>query len=106
MNELSVSRAHGGTTFIITDDQWHRLVAEAGGWPTGAPEEQGQTILAVEEAIHPGRHGQGRLDPCRTTGAIELHAMKVVRDDYERRDGASRTSLPIIPTTSTVSGTT
>lgn len=33
VNELSVSRAQGGTCFVVSASDWDRLVEEGGGWP-------------------------------------------------------------------------
>lgn len=37
LDQLSVSRARGGSVFIVTTAQWDMVLTAAGGWPSASP---------------------------------------------------------------------
>jgi hypothetical protein len=82
LNDLSVSRARGGTVFAVTPEQWEALVQVAGGWPEDAPEVQDARDAVAERAGRRGSRQGFRLTP-ELRRAVELHAMQRARLFYE-----------------------
>ena len=75
---LTVARAHGGTIFKVTPEQWHAVVSLLGGWVEGASvqgaaEEAADAIRRAEGRPH---GGQGFRINAEARKAIEMHAMR------------------------------
>lgn len=84
VNELSVTRAQGGTAFRITDEQWSRLLVEVGGWPAPAPATDAVAAV-VEQVVRGHPHGQGFGLDAQQRRAVELRAMEVTRAEFVSR---------------------
>jgi hypothetical protein len=59
---LSVSRAHGGTVFNVTPDQWHAILAAAEGsveWDIAKIKKRTDLFPTLKEALIQARRGQG-----------------------------------------------
>lgn len=81
VNELSVSRTQGGTAFHIQEDQWARLLDEAGGWPSASPEATTES-RTIEDAVRGRSRGQGFGLDASQRRVVEKHAMAVVEEAY------------------------
>jgi hypothetical protein len=83
LDALSVSRARGGTVFVVSPDQWAALLGAAGGWPSPPTSEQVDAAQhAVEEQAGRRPAGQGfQIDP-RVRQAIEARAMALAERHY------------------------
>lgn len=59
LHSLSVSRAHGGTVFTVTPEQWDDILNAAGGWP-----EEGSAYRAFSPLVlvENERTAEGRFD--------------------------------------------
>src|SRR5690348_5902030 len=74
LDQLSVSRARGGTVFNVSPEQWDQVLAAAGGWPETAPE-----LEAIDALLEPTRSraaSQGFEMNATIRRLIELHAMR------------------------------
>ena len=83
VNDLSVSRSHGGTAFRVSEDQWERLLGELGGWPARVPPAVAGAVAEIVGLVRTGGQGFG-LDSSQRR-AVELRAMAVVQADYVAR---------------------
>ena len=91
LSDLTVSRATGGTVFIVTPDQWEKVMSVVGGWP----EDNGTASGDYKEFenlldVVTGRcaAGPGFQNDINKRRAVELHAMDRARKHY-RKDWAS-----------------
>jgi len=81
LGELSVARAQGGTAFRIDDEQWLRLVDEAGGWPAVSADVAAD-VTAIEDTVRNRGHGQGKANDALRRRAVELRAVALVDEMY------------------------
>jgi len=86
VDELPVARAQGGTVHQVSDEQWERLLEEAGlaGWP---PDES-RGADAVEEEVADMVRGRGKGQGPGLTSAeralVESRAMEVATRHFEK----------------------
>ena len=85
VNELSVSRAQGGTAFHITDEQWNRLLTEVGGWPASGDVTSASTTEAINDVVRGRRRGQGIGLTAPERQAVDRRAMAVAEEEFTRR---------------------
>lgn len=86
LGDLSVSRATGGSVFRIEPDQWNRLIALLGGWPTdgGTPQAGGRDEgLISQESHQPIGGGQGFNASPEARRAVELYAEELAKRHFE-----------------------
>jgi predicted RNA-binding protein with PUA-like domain len=95
VNQLTVTRAQGGTAFTVTSEQWSRLVQEAGGWPRLSASDARREEALVREVVRPRKDGQAFMRSAAQRRAVELRAMAVAREYFEKHgwtcDDVSRT---------------
>jgi hypothetical protein len=84
VDDLPVARARGGTAFRVSDEQWRRLVEEAGGWPEASP-DVADDAADVEDIVRRRSRGQTFITDSARRRAIELHAVEVVIAAYRAK---------------------
>lgn len=85
LGSLTVAKAHGGTIFKVTPEQWHRLVELLGGWEGSTEPQAEEAIRQVADVVHRGR-GQGFKISAEARKAIDAHAMREATE-YFKADG-------------------
>jgi hypothetical protein len=83
LGQLTVSRATGGSVFIVTTEQWEQLMELIGGWPV-EQEEITTAMHGVEVAQGKQRPSQGYQTDPALRQAIERHAMQEAAEHYTR----------------------
>ena len=83
LDQLSVSRARGGTVFNVSAEQWQHVLAAVGGWPASAPELE--VIDALLDPARPRAASQGFEMNAAIRRLIELHAMSEATQLLEAR---------------------
>lgn len=106
VNSLSVSRAHGGTVFYVTPDQWQAISTAGGSLEFDINEIRRRSDLAPtqREALVQARRGQGRFRQdllqqwggCAVLGCTALSVLRASHikpwnksSDAERLDSAN-----------------
>lgn len=79
LNQLSVSKARGGSVFNVSPEQFQAVLEAAGGWVSEEAE-------AVKEAVRSSRPaGQGRVSDVARRIAVERYAMDLAMEHYRSR---------------------
>lgn len=89
LDSLTVSRGQGTKVYTVTPAQWQAIVEMAGGWDVF---ELGEDAPDSDDSVPPaGRRngGQGYSSDAARNKAVELRAMRVVRDHLEQSEGWS-----------------
>lgn len=84
LHDLTVSRAKQQTVCHVTPEQWARVVAAAGGWPS-AGSDATEARNASNERVWDEVLGQGFLQYPEVRRAVEQHAMKRAKVHLEDR---------------------
>lgn len=83
LEDLSVARARGGTTFRISPEEWQQLLPLLGGWTTTVLEDE----AAVRQTVSGKRSfGQGMQGTSEMRKVLEAHSMSLARAYYEERN--------------------
>lgn len=82
LKELGIARAHGGTVFHVTPNQWNTILELVGGWPVRNPEAKDAELIVAED-VGKRRSGQGYSSNPEQRRAIELYAMQRAIAFYE-----------------------
>lgn len=84
LGQLTVSRATGGTVFIVTPEQWAQVMEMVGGWPSEQEEIQ-SFIRGMEASQGKQRPGQGYGTNPTLRQAIERYAMQKAIEHYAQQ---------------------
>lgn len=87
LDTLTVSRGQGTKVYTVTADQWEAIVGMAGGWDVleGVQDTPDSDAPVASSGRRDG--GQGYSSDAARNKAVELRAMRVVRDHLEQSEG-------------------
>jgi 5-methylcytosine-specific restriction protein A len=102
LDELTVSRAHGGTVFRVTEDQWGRLVDALDGWSKPVPGGRAggrnpkwavdELILALDLYLRAGlldaKHAEV-VELSRVLNALPIHTVRPYAETFRNPNGVA-----------------